>query len=786
MSALTITTPITSTAYLIGTQVSSNLFGINMLSGYETGDSVAGGQTYDDLLLALAGTLRTGSTIGTDGIINAVPSMRFPGGTLTEDFYEVQSNPLSINTPVGSTHAPDNPISISQFLTFCQDYGANMTFVMPTMRYLAGGVATVDTSTTGEIYTFITALLTDAFNKGVAVQAIELGNEWWDQAITATLYGKVASLIAGTVQAATDAFLAAKVAAGADMSSWLEPEILVQIGSRTDDDVESRDILAQFDTVAERSAVDGFVTHRYVTAGFTEINDPWVRASIYTFDDLAPELTGAGWKTAADMVSRVSEWNMLDGGTETGLKSVSTIVALFAEMTHFGVDAANFWSSEDRTTFSLTRHISSGTEGDVFLGLSFLGETFRMMNESLQGKTWLELYSKPADNNPVNYSWHGNAVDGFNNFDTNALGVEAFADDHEIVLFVSNRTGSANVVDLDLAGLIGTNYTVWATRVGVLNPVDALSQFGVPTIANFSGADFLVNGLMPSSITLAAWETMRITITVGAFGQTILGYTDADDLYGGNYADMIDGKDGNDNLSGNNRSDTIFGNYGDDVIYGNAAGDSLLGGVGKDSLFGGDGNDVVQGGAGDDSLTGGLGVDTLTFLESANITLNINVASALATGAGNDTVVGFENIQTAAGNDAITGSAGANLLDSRGGADSLTGMGGNDTLLGGDGGDGLFGGANADDLYGGMGSDQLFGGVAADEFWFATNDGTDVITDFLDGTDKIHFSSAGESFATLTFATVTGGVRVTHDPGDYVTVLGVTLAQLTAADFLFG
>ena len=126
--------------------------------------------------------------------------------------------------------------------------------------------------------------------------------------------------------------------------------------------------------------------------------------------------------------------------------------------------------------------------------------------------------------------------------------------------------------------------------------------------------------------------------------------------------------------------------------------------------------------------------------------------------------------------DTTADSTGANLLDSRGNGDSLTGMGGNDPLLGGDGGDWLYGGANSDGLSGGIGSDQLSGGVGADEFWFATDDGT----------DKIHFSSAGESFAALTFASVTGGVRVTHDPGDYVTVLGVTLAQLTAADFRFG
>ena len=796
MSGLKIATSATDASYLIGGQVTARLFGVNFLSGYETADGAANGETYDDVLLAVSGVLRDGATLSTDGVAGTVSSMRFPGGTLTENFFKAVVDPqatgwqpknaLTIDTPFGVASGTDRPTSVRDFLNICHTYGGEMTFVMPTLRYFVDGAPMWNATTAKEVADFVTAMLSEAFDKGVTIRAIELGNEWWGQGITASQYGEIASNLAATVQSAETAFYNAKLAGSVDMSGWHSPDILVQIGTRANDDIESRDILAQFNTLAEREAVDGFVTHRYVTAGFAEINDAWVRNSIYTFDSLGGQLTGTGWKPLNDMISRVSEWNILDGGADTGLKAYSTIVAIVGELAHFGIDTADIWSAEDRNSFSLTRHTAGSTEGDVYLGLSFVGEAFRMMKESLPGKTWMELYSKPADNNPANYSWHGDSVAGFNQFDTDALGVEAFSGDHEVVLFVSNRTETTNAVDLDLAGMIGSNYSAWATRVGAASGSDPVSNFGVPIVTNLSGDNFLVGGLMPGTITLAAWETLRITITIGAFGQTILGYNDADALFGGKYGDLIDGRDGDDVLQGNGGADTIFGNFGNDRVDGGIADDVLSGGIGKDSVFGGDGADTVQGGLGDDSMAGGLGVDTLIFVGSLAVSVNLTVTTAQTTGYGSDIIVEFENVQSGTGNDSITGGATANLLQSIAGDDTLAGGGGADSLFSDVGNDVLYGGGGTDNLYGGTGMDVLYGGANIDAFWFAADDGQDVIKDFQDGIDKIHFSSPGVSFASLQFATVTGGVRVTYDVGDFVTVLNVTQSQLTVADFIFG
>jgi len=66
-------------------------------------------------------------------------------------------------------------------------------------------------------------------------------------------------------------------------------------------------------------------------------------------------------------------------------------------------------------------------------------------------------------------------------------------------------------------------------------------------------------------------------------------------------------------------------------------------------------------------------------------------------------------------------------------ANRLMGKDGNDTLMGGDGKDKLFGGAGNDRLDGGLGNDMLTGGSGNDRFIFASNYGSNTITDFSDG-----------------------------------------------------
>lgn len=134
------------------------------------------------------------------------------------------------------------------------------------------------------------------------------------------------------------------------------------------------------------------------------------------------------------------------------------------------------------------------------------------------------------------------------------------------------------------------------------------------------------------------------------------------------------------------------------VIWGTSASETLNGTVKSDIIFGRSGDDSLNGGNNADTLNGGSGNDTLNG------------------GNAND------------------------LLDGGSDNDVLNGDNGNDTLLGGSGADQLFG-QNGDDLLnGGLGNDTLQGGRGSDRFVLAVGEGTDTITDFTNGQDRIVLS----------------------------------------------
>jgi serralysin len=142
--------------------------------------------------------------------------------------------------------------------------------------------------------------------------------------------------------------------------------------------------------------------------------------------------------------------------------------------------------------------------------------------------------------------------------------------------------------------------------------------------------------------------------------------------------------------------------------------ENAIGGAGNDTIIGNDLDNRIEGGLGNDSLDGGAGDDTLVFSGSAAITVNLGLNGAQLTGAGTDTILGFENVETGTGNDRVTGTTGANLILSSDGNDSLYGLAGQDTLSGEAGDDIIDAGEDADRVYGGVGSDTVFGGLGDD------------------------------------------------------------------------
>ena len=183
---------------------------------------------------------------------------------------------------------------------------------------------------------------------------------------------------------------------------------------------------------------------------------------------------------------------------------------------------------------------------------------------------------------------------------------------------------------------------------------------------------------------------------------------------------------------------TIVGNSGANILKGTAFNDTLTGGTGVDTF-------TVA--AGTDTITDlGLGgADVLTVANGA--TANATIGAAWTAGA-TSVNSGTANINTnglaVTLSSVVTGNG--FTVNNGATATTITGSGLADTLNGGIGNDTLSGGAGADVLTGGAGADVLTGGAGADKFKFLlASDSvvgvTDVITDFVVGTDKIDLSA---------------------------------------------
>jgi Ca2+-binding RTX toxin-like protein len=267
----------------------------------------------------------------------------------------------------------------------------------------------------------------------------------------------------------------------------------------------------------------------------------------------------------------------------------------------------------------------------------------------------------------------------------------------------------------------------------------------------------------------------------------------------------------------------------------------VLGGHGVDTLTGGSQSDVFvfghdgRFGAGD-TVNGGAGYDVVYLRGDYNVDFDAAGFAGSLTGVESVGLLTSANNEFAGGGDgefdySITASdamlaAGGTMTfnGSRlGAAESFTFDGsretdGNFKVWGGAGADSLTGGAGNDLIYGGGGADQLRGNAGGDTFRYqsasdSTSTATDMILDFLSGTDRIDLSridaiagttETNEAFSFIgggAFTNVAGQLRATNVSGNVWRVEGdvngdgtadlvidVTLASnqpLVATDFQF-
>lgn len=370
----------------------------------------------------------------------------------------------------------------------------------------------------------------------------------------------------------------------------------------------------------------------------------------------------------------------------------------------------------------------------------------------------------------------------------------------------------------------------------------------VGTTLTYFGSGGVTVGTQKQTVFLTP-ETVIENVNAAGGNDLVVGNNANNRLSGAGGADSIGGGAGDDNLFGDEGDDFLQGDAGDDFLSGGLGNDVASGGAGDDKIFAGAGdmgNDTFIGGAGDDLIGGNAGDDLIIGggMESGNLGLlwieddpvNSDGSDTLFGADGNDTIIGggwidgivknadglFDALEQALfgngndvlwaglGNDLVYGASGNDLIGARDGSDTVHGGGGDDTIFGGasdhsdqvfgeGGNDQLFSGAGNDTVSGGSGNDVLYdgagndhytGGDGADTFVFASNNGSDQITDFSVEEDALDLSALSSSFAAIADVQAvtisqSNGVSIALGSGNSLFLEGLAEEDLEDINFIF-
>jgi Ca2+-binding RTX toxin-like protein len=242
---------------------------------------------------------------------------------------------------------------------------------------------------------------------------------------------------------------------------------------------------------------------------------------------------------------------------------------------------------------------------------------------------------------------------------------------------------------------------------------------GGGTVTGTTGAA----GTVTLSFTPAA-ETIQVSAVAAGFNERLRGFglggaidegTPLPEGVGGGVGGLCPGLESvlGTHVVGSAGSNRLTGTAGRDVMCGGGGNDVIQALGGSDFVLGGAGDDVVGPGSGDDDAFGSEGTDLLDHA-GLRAPVRVDLLSGTSSGAGADTIGGFEGARGGRRNDRLLGNDAANRLIGGQGRDRLAGRGGKDRLTGGPADDVLRGGKGKDRLRGGPARDVCRGGPGKD------------------------------------------------------------------------
>ncbi|MDB5680122.1 M10 family metallopeptidase C-terminal domain-containing protein [Sphingomonas bacterium] len=359
------------------------------------------------------------------------------------------------------------------------------------------------------------------------------------------------------------------------------------------------------------------------------------------------------------------------------------------------------------TTYTLNMSLSSATVNTTpFSATNTSSATLKggAGNDFLQGTLGDDIINGGVGNDTASFATA---------FSNTATGVTV---DLHLQGAAQNTVAAGNDTLSGIENLVGSQYNDTLTGDGTNNVIEG--GLGNDTLVGGGGTDTASYAGATAGVTVSLGLQGGTQNTVNAGTDTLSGFANLqgsafnDSLTGDAGLNVLSGGDGNDTLNpgvtaagivdlldGGNGSDTAsFAGYtsavtasldgvNDAVAFagGNQIAvlrsiENLTGGSGADTLTGDANNNAIEGGLGDDILVGGGGVDTVVFTGSTAVTLNLATTTAQATGWGNDTISGFQNVRTGSGADNITGDGNDNTFFDGGGGDRYDGAGGSDTV----------------------------------------------------------------------------------------------------------
>jgi len=312
-------------------------------------------------------------------------------------------------------------------------------------------------------------------------------------------------------------------------------------------------------------------------------------------------------------------------------------------------------------------------------------------------------------------------------------------------------TGGGGTDTLAVGAVQMETYAVPATKI--ITGINNLIEMSTGTAGATLNVANLVDGTAPVITTPGTGGAYTIAMgaqtaaTVNIAGNTLIS--------GGNVATGQLGGALTVTNSGTGTADTLtISNSGNIAGTANVFNGAAITDTGFETL-------TINTGSGSNNTTAQtLGAVTVTASTGGTSALVINGANALTVAAVTAASINAsamtgtftQSVAAATGTTSITGSSTAAnvIIGAAATAGLLTGGSAADTITGGNLADTLSGGAGNDTLNGGQGSDRLTGGAGVDTFVFAANAtgavqsnlaASDVITDFVSGTDKLNITN---------------------------------------------